>query len=195
MNSKRPFRVYGLTGSIASGKSTVAEFFSELGVPVIDADQIARDLRAPGGDAEAPILARFGTIDRSQLREKIARDPKAKADLEAILHPLILRESARRFAALAAAVPTGYALYEAALLVEAGRAKDFEGVILVESEEEEQLRRLMKRDGMNEVDARQFLGTNAKLELKREASTHIIVNSGSREDLRAKVRALHFELL
>lgn len=195
MSTPRPFRVYGLTGSIASGKTTVAELFAELGVPVIDADQIARDLRAPGGEAEAPILARFGTTDRLKLREKIARDPKAKSDLEGILHPLILRESTRRFAALATAVPAGYALYEAALLVEAGRAKDFEGVILVESDEEEQLRRLMKRDGMNETSARQFLGANSNLDSKRMAATHVIVNVGSRDELRAKVRALHSELL
>lgn len=193
--STRAFRIYGLTGSVASGKSVVARFFRELGVPIIDADQIARELRAPGGEAEMPILERFGTLDRTKLRAIIASDPAAKKDLEAILHPLIRHESLRRFAALAAGMKHGYALYEAALLVEAGRASELEGVILVESSAELQTERLMKRDGMNESGARQFLGANSSDEQKRHAAIHIIENTGTLDDLREKVRLLHSELM
>lgn len=190
----RPFRIYGLTGSAGSGKSTAGGFFRELGVPVIDADEIARDLRAPGGEAEEPIRKRFGTLDRLELRKIIASDPAAKSDLEKILHPLIMKESLRRFAALSAGMKDGYALYEAALLVEAGRASDFEGIILVEADLKLQIERLTKRDGMDEVSARQFLGANATDELKRRAATEIIRNNGTLEDLREQVRILHSNL-
>lgn len=190
--------IYGLTGSIASGKSTVGIFFRELGVPVVDADEIARDLRALGGEAEEPILARFGTLDRGALRKMIATDPQAKKDLEAILHPLIHRESLKRFAAIAAGLDHGtghrYAIYEAALLVEAGRASELAGVILVETDSELQIQRLIKRDRIDEKAARQFIGANSSDDLKRRAATHIVKNAGTLEELREKVRLLHVEL-
>ncbi len=195
MQSSRPFRIYGLTGSLGSGKSTAAQYFRELGVPIIDADQIARDLRAPGGEAEAHILARFKTIDPAELRKIISSDPSAKKDLEAILHPLILKESLKRFAALHQSMTQGYALYEAALLVESGRAKDFEGVILVQAPRDLQIARVMKRDQVDEKNARQFLDANSTDELKQKFATHTIVNSGSLENLRDKVRLLHSELI
>jgi dephospho-CoA kinase len=193
-------KVFGITGGIASGKSTAAGFFRELGVPVVDADEIARDLRAPGGAASATILIRFGTLDRVALREKIAADPKARKDLEAILHPLIRKESERRFAALASAGSGAppYALYEAALLVEAGRASLFAGVILVESRPENQLERLIRRDGMPEASARQFLDATSKanpIERKRKSATHTIRNDGTLEGLRAEVARLHQTLV
>jgi len=190
--------IYGLTGGIASGKSTVGNFFRDLGVPVVDADEIARDLRAPGGEAEAPILARFGTLDRIALRKLIASDPQAKKDLEAILHPLIHRESLKRFAAIAGGTDhaTGphYAIYEAALLVEAGRASELAGVILVETDSDLQVQRLIKRDAMDEKSARQFIGANPSDDLKRKAATHTVKNTGTLEELREKVRLLHVEL-
>lgn len=192
-------KIYGLTGGIASGKSTAAGYFRDLGIPVIDADEIARDLRAPGGAASEAILERFGTLDRVALRDRIASDPKAKKDLEGILHPLIAKESERRFAALAmagaasSAVPV-YAIYEAALLVEAGRAQEMAGVILVESRRENQLERLISRDGMTEERARQFLDATLKanpIEAKRKAATHTITNDGTLEELRTAVEKLH----
>lgn len=178
----------------------MAATFRELGVAVVDADEIARDLRAPGGAANEAIRKRFGTIDRRELRGFIAVDPVAKKDLEAILHPLIAEESLRRFAALAQAaehssVMPNYALYEAALLVEAGRAKDFAGVILVESDPTKQLSRLKVRDSMDDESARRFLDVQCSIEKKRESSTHVIVNDGSLADLRAKVQNLHDALL
>lgn len=194
------FPIYGLTGGIASGKSAVAGFLRELGVEVIDADAIARELRAPGGAAEAPIRAAFGTLDPMALRARIAGSPEDKRRLEAILHPLIAAESARRFSEIARRpapggfVGTRYAVYEAALLVEAGRAGDFAGLILVESSSELQLERLIARDGMKLEIARQFLGAQAPLAVKRAAATHRLTNDGTLEELHAKVRLLHSAL-
>lgn len=191
------FPIYGLTGGIASGKSVVAGFLRELGIEVIDADAIARELRAPGGAAEAPIRAAFGTVDAAALRARIATNPEDKRRLEAILHPLIAAESARRFAALAARASPGgfvgapYAVYEAALLVEAGRVGDFAGVILVESAEALRLERLITRDGMEPTLARQFLGAQSSDTAKRAAATHHLQNDGSLEELRNKVDRLH----
>jgi dephospho-CoA kinase len=193
-------KIYGITGGIASGKSTAAEFFRQLGAPVVDADEIARTLREPGGKASAAILMRFGTLDRIALREMIAVDPKARKDLEAILHPLIHKESERQFALLARPNPRvpAYAIYEAALLVETGRARHFEGVILVESRVENQLARLIERDRMTPERARQFLDATLAanpIEKKRNAATHIIQNDGTLDELQAEVRRLHYEFL
>ncbi len=196
----KSFRIYGLTGGIASGKSAAAGFLRELGVEVIDADAIARELRAPGGAAEAPIFQAFGTLDPAALRARIAASPEDKRRLESILHPLIATESRRRFAAIAARpspggfVGTHYAIYEAALLVEAGRAGDFPGVILVESAPEIQLARLITRDRMDPTIARQFLGAQAPAAVKRAAATHHITNDGTLEELRAKMLLLHAAL-
>lgn len=195
-----PFAIYGLTGGIASGKSAVAGFLRELGVEVIDADAIARELRSPGGAAEAAILAAFGTLDPKTLRTRIASDPEEKRRLEAILHPLISAESERRFAAIAGRASPGgfvgvnYAVYEAALLVEAGRAGDFEGLIYVDAGPEARLSRLITRDGMEPASARQFLGAQGPETAKRAAATHRLSNDGTLEELRAKVRLLHSSL-
>jgi dephospho-CoA kinase len=195
------FPIYGLTGGIASGKSVVAGFLRELGIEVVDADAIARDLRAPGGPAEGPILSEFGTLDPKELRARIANDGEAKRKLESILHPLISAESERRFSAIAnRASPGGfigakYAVYEAALLVEAGRAKDFSGLILVESDPDLQLARLVARDGMEPEIARRFLRAQAPTSVKRAAATHRLLNNGTREELRSKVASLHAALV
>jgi dephospho-CoA kinase len=197
---KSPFPIYGLTGGIASGKSVVAENLRELGIEVIDADAIARELRAPGGAAEADILAAFGTLDPPALRARIATSAEDKHRLEAIMHPLIAAESTRRFAAITTRPSPGgfvgshFAVYEAALLVEAGRTRDFAGVILVESDPDLQLARLIARDGMEPEIAHRFLSAQAPVEVKRAAATHHVTNNGTLDELRAKVRLLHSAL-
>lgn len=202
----KPFPIYGLTGGIASGKSAAAGFLRELGIEIVDADAIARALRAPGGAAEGPILAAFGTLDPQALRARIATSPEDKKRLESILHPLIAAESARRFAEIesqsvpgpdanASSIGSRYAVYEAALLVEAGRAGDFTGVILVESAPELQLARLVARDGMDAEIAKKFLEAQAPVAVKRAAATHHIVNNGTLDELRAKTKLLHAALI
>ncbi len=169
--SNSPFRVYGLTGGIASGKSKVAELFRAHGIPTVDADAIARELRAPGEPGAIAIEKRFGTLDSKKLRALIASDENARTDLEAILHPLIKQESAKRLHAIKHHAETAgtppFALYEATLLVEAGRAADFAGVILVESTEASRLERLVERDQMETGAARQFIGAQPSLEKKK----------------------------
>src|SRR5690606_18150449 len=127
--SSEMIQIWGLTGGIASGKSTVARIFAENGIGVLDADALTRELSAPGGAAHAAIEKRFGTADRSRLREMVFRDPQARKDLEGILHPLIRLESERRIRdALSERMAKGERLplrmiYEATLLVETGRHK------------------------------------------------------------------------
>jgi dephospho-CoA kinase len=183
--------VWGLTGGIASGKSAVARFFAEAGVPVIDADQVARDLRAPGGAAFDPILKRFGTADSARLRGIVFADPQARADLEAILHPLIRDESARRIAAAiegrTGVVPV---IYEAALLVETGRYRDFKGLIVVSADEKLRMARLVARDGCTEGMAQKMIASQIEDAKRREAATYVIENHGSLDDLRAQVLSL-----
>lgn len=182
--------VWGLTGGIASGKSTVARLFEkEHGIPVIDADEVNRELSAPGGAAHAAIVARFGTADRARLRELVFMDPAARRDLEAILHPLIREESERRIAGLAAQ-GTRRVLYEATLLVETGRYRDFAGLIVVESPRAARIARLTARDGLTREQSERVLAAQASDEDRRRAATTVIENSGSLEELRQKVAAL-----
>ncbi len=179
-------RVYGLTGGVASGKSTAARFFSEAGIPVVDADEVARELRKPGGAAHSAILARFETVDSIELRQRVFSDPQARLDLEAILHPLIRAESLRKIQALRAPV----VIYEAALLVESGRFRDFFGLILVEAGSDERIRRLMSRDESSRELADSILGSQGTDDTRRAAADHILDNSGSPELLRSRVLAL-----
>ena len=186
MSPSSPPRVYGLTGGIASGKSTAARFLSEAGIPVVDADEIARELRKPGGAAHTAILARFGTVDPLELRQRVFSDPQARLDLEAILHPLIRAESLRKIQALRAPV----VIYEATLLVESGRFRDFSGLILVEAGRDERIRRVMARDGSSRELAESILGSQGTDETRRAAADYILDNSGSPELLRTRVEAL-----
>ncbi|MBY0470308.1 dephospho-CoA kinase [bacterium] len=188
-------KVIGLTGGIASGKSAVAEIFMNLGVPVIDADQISRTLAQPGGAAHNKILKRFKTTDRKKLRELVFRDEKARRDLEAILHPLIQSESKRQMEALAqqSTVLPGVVLYEAALLVETGRHKDLDGLIVVETPREIRLKRLVDRDarkGMTSEMAKKIMDAQASDEERRHAATFVIDNSGIFQELKTRVAAL-----
>lgn len=186
-------RVYGLTGGVASGKSTVARLFAEAGVPVLDADQLARSLTAPGGRAYDIVLKRFGTVDRAELRKRVFADPKARQDLEAILHPLIREESAKKLEELRQAGHS-LVLYEAALLVEAGRHRDFDGLLVVEADPEVRIQRLMKRDGASRELAEKILAAQTSDELRRKAATRVVVNHGSLEDLRSQVAEVLREL-
>jgi dephospho-CoA kinase len=190
MPSEKLSNVWGLTGGIASGKSTVARIFSELGIPVVDADQVARQLAAKGGAAHLPILDRFGTTDRSSLREIVFSDPQARKDLEAILHPLIKAESERQLQKLG----PGVVLYEAALLVETGRYKDFRGLIVVDAPREQRKQRLIERDHCSPELAEKILLAQSSDENRRAAATFVLENSGTEQELRAKIELLAQEL-
>ncbi|MCM2277214.1 MAG: dephospho-CoA kinase [Oligoflexia bacterium] len=202
-NAQPGFVVWGLTGGIASGKSAAARFFEQEGIPVIDADQISRELSREGGPAHPLIVQRFGTGDRAKLREAIFADPKARRDLEAILHPLIQMESLRQMKALAEKWAPKHALpghplpilYEAALLVETGRYRTLKGLIVVEAPRELRIERLIGRDGGSRPLAEKILGAQASDEARRQAATYLLENSGSLELLHEQVRSLARKLL
>ena len=150
MANGKPMRV-ALTGGIASGKSSVAVLFAQLGVPVIDMDVLARELVAPGTTLLGQVLARFGervrapdgALDRRALRELVFRDADARRELEALLHPAIRARAAE----LAAAVHAPYLIVVIPLLAESGYASDYERVLVVDCDEPLQRLRLAQRDG------------------------------------------------
>jgi dephospho-CoA kinase len=190
-NSTPAFEVWGLTGGIASGKSTAARIFAEEGFPVLDADQLARQLSLPGGAAHASILARFGTADRVQLREIVFADVAARKDLEAILHPLIQNESLQQMQTLAAQAPHGRkarVIYEAALLVETGRYRQCTGLLVVDAPRELRRRRLIERDGLIPELADQILNAQISDDERRKVASFIIPTEGTIEELRALIK-------
>ena len=180
----------GLTGGIASGKSTVARKLEQLGAVTIDADVLARDVVALGTEGLKAVVARFGdsvlaadgSLDRSALARVIFADPQARADLNAIIHPLV-RE---RAAELEAAAPAGaVVVHVIPLLVETGQQDRFDAVVVVDTTVEEQLRRLPRRDGLTQTEAEQRVAAQASREERLGAATHVIDSSGPvRETMR-----------
>lgn len=186
----------GLTGGLASGKSTVAGWLADAGFRVLDADKIVAELYRPGGRGTAAVRALFGdavlaaegAVDRPRLAEVVFADPEARRRLEVAIHPLV-RE---RFAEIAAAAD-GVVVYEATLLVEAGRAGEFDLVVSIESPPAAQLERAIAR-GLDEAAARARLEAQGAGEARRRAAHRILWNDGTLEDLRVKVDALVAEL-
>jgi dephospho-CoA kinase len=190
-------RVFGLTGGIGSGKSTVARLFREEKIPVVDADRISREITSPGKPAYIDIVARFGKeilspdgrIDRKMLGAIIFADPAKRADLEAITHPRIalgIREAVSALASEGHPV----AIVEAALIHEKGPQGIFEAVIGVRCSRGLQVLRLMIRDGIPREQALQIVSSQMDPEEKARASDYVIDNSGDLAGTRAQVRAL-----
>ena len=185
----------GLTGGIASGKSTVAGRFRELGIPVIDADESSRFVVAAGQPGREAVVARFGEgvlkadgeLDRRALRQLIFADPRKRLDLEAILHPLIRADMERR--AMQAAGP--YVILEIPLLVEGGGRERVDRVLVVDADEATQLQRLMERDAENLEGARAILAAQTNRTIRLEAADDVLVNSGTVPELRQAVDRLH----
>lgn len=192
----------GLTGGIACGKSTVAAFFSELGVPVVDADRIAREVVAVGTEGLSEVVRAFGrevlaadgSLDRKKLGERVFSDPAARAKLEAITHPRIAARSAERMAELAAS-GAPYVLYEAALLVENGIHRALPALVVVTAPEDVQLSRLMQRDGLDEVAARARIAAQLPLSEKVSVADYVIDNGGSLDATLRRTREVHEALL
>jgi dephospho-CoA kinase len=184
----------GLTGGIASGKSTVAQLFTGHGVPVIDLDLVAREVVAPGEPALAAIVAEFGAevldaagqLDRASLRARVFQDPAERKRLEALLHPLILEAAVRH--AEKAGGP--YQVIVAPLLVEFGLTGWVDRVLVVDCPAETQLQRLLARDGGDEALARAILATQASRAQRLAAADDVIVNDGPPERLAEAVAAL-----
>jgi dephospho-CoA kinase len=193
-------RLIGLTGGIASGKSTVARMFRALGAPVIDADQLAREVVEPGTPALADIAARWpdvvsgGQLDRKKLGAKIFADPAERAALNAITHPRIQAAALQRtrtFAEFGAPA----VIYEAALIVENELDAGMNGLIVVHVPESVQLARLRARDGIGEAEARQRLSAQLPLAEKLKRATWVVDNAGSEDATRAEVERIWREIL
>ena len=193
-------RVYGLTGNIGSGKSTVARLLRERGVPVVDADLVAREVVEPGRPALAEVAARFpgvlmpgGALDRKALAARVFNDPAERAALNAIVHPRIAEEVAARLAGLAhQGAP--FAIYEAALIVENGLDAMLDGLIVVTSPEQQQLSRVLLRDGMGEAEARARIAAQLPAAQKVAKADFVIENGGPLEALAPQVERLLAEL-
>ena len=190
----RPLLV-GLTGGIASGKSAVAEIFAQLGAPVLDTDQIARDVVEPGTPTLAKLVTEFGSdildgngrLDRARMRARVFADPEQRKRLEAITHPAIREELAAR----AQRAEGPYQIHVIPLLVESGRADLYDRVLLVDTSEEAQLKRLMARDNSNLELAKQILAAQASRDDRLDAADDVIVNTGTLQDLQQFVQTLH----
>jgi len=182
----------GLTGGIASGKSTVARLLRERGVPVIDADAIAREVVAPGTPGLAAVAARWpqvvqgGVLDRKALGAIVFASPDERRALEAITHPLIRAEAERRMAA-AEAAGAPRVVYEAALLFEKNLDEQMDATILVALPPALQVERLRARDRIGEAEARARLQAQMPLEEKRARATFVIDNSGDLAALERRV--------
>ncbi len=194
MNSA-PFTV-ALTGGIASGKSAVADRFSALGVEVIDADVVSRELVAPGGAALAEIVATFGVealdadgaLDRRAMRERVFADPAARRTLEAVLHPRV-RTTLRERATHSTAV---YVLLAIPLLAENASHYDWvDRVLVVDVPRETQITRLVARDGITPTLAVAMLDAQASRGQRLAIADDVIVNDGTLERLYAEVAQLH----
>jgi dephospho-CoA kinase len=196
-------RRVGLTGGLAAGKSTVASFFRELGAFHVDADLIAHALLATGGAAVREVVARFGesivgadgAVDRKALAAVVFADPRALADLNAIVHPKVRAEIARRIAdeeSNAAASPV--ALVDAALLVESGIHRDLDALIVVACTEATQVARAVARGGLTEAEARARVAAQAPLREKLAVADYVIENEGSLDETRRRVREVWKDL-
>jgi dephospho-CoA kinase len=185
----------GLTGGVASGKSTVASMFVERGVTVVDTDRIARDVVALGEPALTAIRGRFGAevfkpsgeLDRVALRRRVFAEPAERKALEAILHPLI---RARTLQELAAARGP-YAIAAVPLLVETEFGKLVDRVLVVDCPEAAQLERLIRRDGIPRPEALAMIAAQADRATRLRAADDVIDNSGTLESMRRQVADLH----
>jgi len=192
-----PLRI-GLTGGIASGKSTVAGLFAALGVPVIDTDQVARDIVQPGSPVLAAIVDRFGPgvlasgqLNRAALRSRVFADPQARADLEGLTHPAIQAETAAR----STRAGGHYQLIAVPLLAEKGLKSRYDRVLVIDCDPELQRRRLVVRDGSTLAEAQAILDAQASRAQRLALADEVIVNTGDIRDLATQVEAVHAKYL
>ncbi|NPD06373.1 dephospho-CoA kinase [Nocardioides sp. zg-1308] len=190
----------GLTGGIASGKSTVSSILAELGAVVIDADLIAREVVARGTPGLAAVVEEFGTglltadgdLDRPAMGALVFSDDDARRRLEAIIHPLVHRRSAELEAD---ADPGAVVVHDIPLLAEVGRAGTFDAVVVVDAPAELQVSRMVEHRGWSREEAESRIAAQASREDRLAIATHVVVNTGSLDDLRQQVEDVHADLL
>jgi dephospho-CoA kinase len=195
----------GLTGGIATGKTTVVAMLRELGCRVLEADKIAHQVMEPGGAAYDEVVREFGRgiltpdglVDRQKLGPIVFADPQRLACLNAIVHPPVLAEQTRQLASIEKADPHAVAVVEAALLIEAGFDRQLDYLVVTWSTPEQQLARLMdsgKGRGLTAEQARQRIAAQMPVEEKRKRADAVIDCSGTLDHTRAQVIALFAKL-
>jgi len=191
--------IVGLTGGIGCGKSLATTHFRALGVPVLDADEIVRELTEPGAPALQEIAARFGSefvdkagaLDRRRLRERVFGDERARRALEGILHPRVRAGIRNRLKEIDAP----YCLLAVPLLVETGMQDLVHRVLVIDCDPETQLARVMRRDGATETQTRAILSAQATRAERLAAAQDVIENDGNLEGLERAVESLHARYL
>jgi dephospho-CoA kinase len=194
--------VVGLTGGIACGKTTVAEMFADLGIPVIDADDLAREVVEAGTPGLQQIVDEFGRgvldeagrLDRKKVGDMVFGDEGARETLNAIMHPLIGAAGATHIMGHQDD-PAPYLLYEAALLVETGAYKAFSALIVVSAEESVQRLRLIARDGFTATEANARIASQLPLASKIAVADHVVTNNGDLDRARRQVGEIHRKLV
>jgi dephospho-CoA kinase len=192
-------RRVGLTGGVASGKSSVSRILRELGAVVIDADELAREVVEPGTPGLAAVVAAFGPelltadgdLDRPAMGRLVFGDTAARRRLEAIVHPLVFE----RIVALEEAAPAdAVVVHDIPLLAESGRADTFDAVVVVDAHEDLQVERMLRDRGWSEEDARSRIAAQASRQDRRALATYVIENTGTLEDLHDRVTEVFEDL-
>ena len=186
--------VFGLTGGIGAGKSTVASLFQEAGIPVVFADDVGREVVSKGSEGLSAIVELFGpdliddtgNLDRRKLGVIVFKDPQKRTRLESILHPLVQNRSRSLFVQLENA-GNQIIIYESALLFETNRHTEMHGVILVSASEETRIARVQERDSSNAEDVRRRIQAQMADDDKRKLCEYLIENDGDIERLSAQV--------
>jgi dephospho-CoA kinase len=194
--------VVGLTGGIASGKTTVSEMFAEMGIPVIDADDLAREVVEPGTPGLQAIVEKFGEdvldqegrLDRKKVGELVFGDEKARETLNAIVHPRIGAAGAKYIQGYRDH-PAPYVIYEGALLVETSAYKAFSALVVVSADESVQRLRLIARDGYTLSEANARIDSQLPLSRKVEVADYVVTNNGNLESTRDQVARVHEQLV
>jgi len=203
MSAPRKFLLVGLTGGIATGKSTVSHMLRGLGAEIIDADLLAREVVEPGRPAWHEIVGEFGrdvvspdgTLDRRKLGAIVFADPERRKRLEAITHPAIRAAVQARLDELAARGFAGIVFYDAAILIEALGHKDMERMVVVITDEATQAARLQGRDGTDDAQGRRRIASQMPLAEKAKLADYVIDNSGDREATAEQVRRVFAALM
>jgi dephospho-CoA kinase len=189
-------RKIALTGGIATGKTYVATRLREAGVPIVDADALSREVVQPGSPALAAIRKRFGpdavrrdgTMDRIRVGQIVFKDKRARLDLEAIIHPAVVKAIHDFFATLPKRTP--FAVADIPLVFETNRDKEFDAIIVVACPRDMQLRRMMERNKLSKEDAERRLAAQLPIDQKVKKATYVIDNAGSFEQTDAQIAAL-----
>ena len=203
MSAPRRFLLVGLTGGIATGKSTVSEILRQLGGEVIDADRLARDVVEPEQPAWKQIVAEFGrgvvtaegALDRKRLGAIVFADPERRKRLEAITHPAIRARFQARLDELAAQGFAGIVVFDAPVMIESGNYKNMDRLVVVVTDDATQAARLQERDGTDAAEGRRKIASQMPLAEKAKLADYVIDNSGAPEATAAEVRRVFAALM